>query len=199
MIQMAGHSDAVEILLAVVLGREYPPPGVEDTARNRALRDDLVRELADWPPGMIVEVPADQVIGPSGPSVAACTDAPAAWVSRSGVFAIGMLVDEPAELTTTSAPPSALVESITTNAPTVENAAPAATVSAVAPWTLATPVVVVLGAPTVSAYGCSHLLQNPASGKLSCPALTSCATAFVGPQRGQVNWPLCSSRTGGSG
>lgn len=55
---MAGHSDAVEILMAAVLGGEYPPPGVPDTARNRALRDDLARELADWPPGMIVEVPA---------------------------------------------------------------------------------------------------------------------------------------------
>jgi hypothetical protein len=39
---------------------------------------------------------AAQVIGPSGPSVAVCTVAQAAWVSRSGVPAIGIEVDEPA-------------------------------------------------------------------------------------------------------
>ena len=56
---MAGHSDAVEILLAILRGEDYPPPGVDDTPRNRALRDDLVRELADWPPGIVIDVPAD--------------------------------------------------------------------------------------------------------------------------------------------
>ena len=50
------------------------------------------------------------------------------WVSRSGVLAIGIDVDEPAEETvTTSAPPSTDVLSITTNAPTVLNAVPLAT------------------------------------------------------------------------
>jgi hypothetical protein len=33
-------TDATAILLAVVLGRPYPPPGVDDTPRNRALRDE---------------------------------------------------------------------------------------------------------------------------------------------------------------
>ena len=49
--------------------------------------------------------------------MAVCTDAPAACVSRSGVPAIGMLAELPAgETVTTSAPPSTLVLSITTNA-----------------------------------------------------------------------------------
>ncbi len=46
---------------------------------------------------------------------------------------------------------------------------------------------VVLAAPTVSWYGCSQRLQKRASGLASAPALTSCATAFVGPHRGQVS------------
>lgn len=77
--------------------------------------------------------------------------APAACVSRSGVLATGIDVDEPAEDTvTTSAPPSTLVLSITMNAPTVLNAVPLATVSAVAPCVLLLPLVVVLGLPAVS-------------------------------------------------
>ena len=72
-------------------------------------------------------------------------------VRRSGVLAIGMDVLLPAEETvTTSAPPSADVLSITTNAPTVLNPVPSATVSAVAPCVLAVPVVVVDGLPAVS-------------------------------------------------
>jgi hypothetical protein len=62
-----------------------------------------------------------------------------------------MLVELPANETwQTSAPPSTLLLSTTTHAPTVENAAPAATVSATAPMVLAAPVVVVDGAPVTN-------------------------------------------------
>ena len=75
--------------------------------------------------------------------MAVSTVAPAACVSRSGVLAIGIDVDEPAELTvSTSAPPSTLALSTTMNAPGVLNAVPLATVSAVAPSVFAAPVVV---------------------------------------------------------
>jgi hypothetical protein len=52
-------SDAVEILLAVVLGRPWPPPGVPDTPASRALRDGIAADVAAMPPGMIVDVPSD--------------------------------------------------------------------------------------------------------------------------------------------
>lgn len=86
------------------------------------------------------------------------------------MLAIGIEVDEPAELTVTKlAPPSTLVLSMTMNAPTVQNAAPDATVRAVAPWTLVVPLVVVAGVSTVSWYQCSQRLQNPDSGLASVP------------------------------
>jgi hypothetical protein len=59
MIAMAGHSDAVEILLAILNGEDYPPPGVPDTPGNRALWDATVADIAAMPPGMIVDVPFD--------------------------------------------------------------------------------------------------------------------------------------------
>ena len=49
--------------------------------------------------------------------------------------------------------------------PGVLNDDPDATASDTAPWTLAVPVVVVVGAVRLSAYGCSHLLHRPASGQ----------------------------------
>ncbi|MGP0027920.1 MAG: hypothetical protein ACLPKE_31870 [Streptosporangiaceae bacterium] len=87
---------------------------------------------------------AAQVIGPSGPSVAACADAPLACVSLKGVFAMGMAPAEPAELTvSTSAPPSTLLLSTTMNMPGVEKLEPLATARLTAPWAF-TPAVVVL-------------------------------------------------------
>lgn len=65
--------------------------------------------------------------------MAVCTVAPTAWVSRSGVLAIGMDVDPPAaDAFTTSAPPSTEPLSTTTQDPEV-NEVPAATVSVTAP------------------------------------------------------------------
>ena len=55
---MAG-TDAVAILLTVLSGRPWPPPGVPDTPRNRALRDETMADVEAMPPGMIVDVPAD--------------------------------------------------------------------------------------------------------------------------------------------
>ncbi len=81
--------------------------------------------------------------GRAAPAWQPAPSAPAAWVSRSGVFAIGIAPAEPAELTVRhSASPSTDDESTTMNAPTVLNAVPLATVSSVAPWTFAVPVVV---------------------------------------------------------
>ncbi len=48
--------------------------------------------------------------------------------------------------------------------PGVLNDDPDATASDTAPWTLAVPIVVVVGAVRLSAYGCSHLLHRPAGG-----------------------------------
>ncbi len=74
------------------------------------------------------------------PSVAVCTVAPAAWLSLSGVFAIGMLVLLPAELTVRhSAPPSTELLSTTMSAPIVKKLIPLATVSVVAPGVLFVP------------------------------------------------------------
>jgi hypothetical protein len=82
--------------------------------------------------------------------VAVCTVAPAACVSRSGLFAIGVVVAPPAaDVIRISTPPSTLAESTTTQDPEV-NPVPSATVSTVAPWVFAAPVAVVLGAPSVN-------------------------------------------------
>lgn len=70
--------------------------------------------------------PSGQVIGPSqGTSRPYPRSRRAAWVSRSGVPAMGIDPAEPAEETvTTSAPPSTDVESITRKALTVLNDVP---------------------------------------------------------------------------
>ena len=54
---MAG-TDAVALLIAVVFGRPWPPPGVPDTPRNRALREEIIAEVDALPPGVIPDVPA---------------------------------------------------------------------------------------------------------------------------------------------
>ena len=41
---MAG-TDAVGLLLAVLSGRPWPPRGVDDTPRNRALRDEIAADV----------------------------------------------------------------------------------------------------------------------------------------------------------
>ena len=89
--------------------------------------------------------------------MAVCTVAPAVWVSRSGVLAIGIDSDKPAEETvTTSAAPSTEVESITTNAPAALNTGPLATVIAVAPCVLG----VSAGGPARRAR-CSRAVVEP--------------------------------------
>lgn len=55
---MSGH-DAVEMLKAHLAGGTYPPPGVPDTPRNRALWDQIGRDIANMPPGVIPDIPSD--------------------------------------------------------------------------------------------------------------------------------------------
>jgi hypothetical protein len=54
----ADRVDVVAVELGVILGRGWPLPGVPDTARNRALRDDIRAAVAAMPPGVIPDVPS---------------------------------------------------------------------------------------------------------------------------------------------
>lgn len=40
-------ADSAKMLVALGNGQPYPPPGVEDTAENRALWDQIKADLAD--------------------------------------------------------------------------------------------------------------------------------------------------------
>lgn len=46
----------MEMLRAQLDGRDYPPDGVQDTPRIRALWDEIAASIADPPPGVVPEI-----------------------------------------------------------------------------------------------------------------------------------------------
>ncbi len=52
-------TDAVTLLIAVLSGRPWPPPGVEDTPANRALQDETAAAVEEIVArGWIPDIPA---------------------------------------------------------------------------------------------------------------------------------------------
>lgn len=51
--------DAITILKAIMMGKDYPPEGVADTPENREIWEKPKREIENLPPGTIVDIPAD--------------------------------------------------------------------------------------------------------------------------------------------
>jgi len=53
-------ADAIAMLRAVLSGEDYPPPGFEDTPGNRALYEQMMREVEELPAGVLPKIPWDQ-------------------------------------------------------------------------------------------------------------------------------------------
>jgi hypothetical protein len=60
----ASGEAAILLLKARINGDSFPPPGVEDTLRNRALRDEIGQDLDNLPPGVTPEIPFDHALIP---------------------------------------------------------------------------------------------------------------------------------------
>lgn len=52
-------SQANRIYVALLNGKPWPPPGVDDTQDNRELRDQIAAEIQDMPAGSMPYVPWD--------------------------------------------------------------------------------------------------------------------------------------------
>jgi hypothetical protein len=50
---------AITMLRAITAGARYPPDGIADTPENRRLWDEIAASVADLPPGVLPDIPAD--------------------------------------------------------------------------------------------------------------------------------------------
>lgn len=58
---------AITMLRAIVSGARYPPDGIPDTPRNRKLWDQIKASVADLPPGVVPDIPAEWADWPDDP------------------------------------------------------------------------------------------------------------------------------------
>lgn len=56
---MSRGADAVAILKAIMAGKTFEDSGVADTPHNRQVWDSTQRDIANLPPGEVVDIPAD--------------------------------------------------------------------------------------------------------------------------------------------
>ncbi len=62
---MSGDT-AVAMMRAILLGQAWPPEGIEDTAVNRALWDEITADIRALPSNVIPEIPFEWPDGNNG-------------------------------------------------------------------------------------------------------------------------------------
>ena len=61
---MVSGEDAGIMTRALIMGREFPPPGIDDSAENRQFWDDTAMAIENLPPGVSPDMPVDWTTTP---------------------------------------------------------------------------------------------------------------------------------------